>query len=227
MIILTGASGGIGKEIISHLLKIDCVVGIYNKSVPKSQKNKKMIYEELNLEDSTNIKSFIRKWYDKLTKVTIIHFAASNIDGLAANYEESDWDHVMGVNLRGNFLLTQALIPHMIQERWGRIIHISSVVGMCGPPGTIAYSTSKTGLIGMSGVLAKEYARFNITSNILVLGYFEVGLINTLQAEKKKQIMNQIPSKTLGKVSNIVNAIDFLMKSEYVNGATINIDGGL
>jgi len=227
MIILTGASGGIGKEIIGHLLGIDHVIGIYNTSVPTTSNSRSVSYEKLDIEDHASIKSFVRKWKVKLKRVTLVHFAALNIDGLLANYDESDWDRVMDVNLKGNFLLNQALIPHMIHEKWGRIIHISSVVGVHGNPGTVAYSTSKAGLVGMSRVLAKEYGRFNITSNILVLGYFEAGLIDTLNDHLKEKVINQIPSKTLGKISNIANAIDFLIKSEYVNGAVINIDGGL
>jgi NAD(P)-dependent dehydrogenase (short-subunit alcohol dehydrogenase family) len=227
VIILTGASGGIGKEILQYLLEFDQVIGIYNKTKPKVLTNKGLIYEQLNLESAADIKSFVDKWKDKLSKLTLVHFAASSIDSLAANYSEIDWDQVMNINLKGNFLLTQALLPLMISKRWGRIIHISSVVGMQGRAGTVAYSTSKSGLMGLSRVLAKEYARFNITSNVLVLGYFEVGLIDSLKDETKNGILNQIPSKSFGKVSNITNAIKFLINSEYVNGATINIDGGI
>lgn len=227
MIIFTGASGGIGRDVIKYLLKIDSVIGIYNTSAPRSPSNKKLTYEKLNIENPTDIKSFVDRLALKLSSVTIVHFAALSIDGLTASYSEADWDRVMGVNLRGAFLLTRAFLPVMIQERWGRIIHISSVVGMQGRSGTIAYAASKSGLIGMSRVLAKEYARFNITSNVLVLGYFEKGLINTLQDDLRRKILEHIPSKQFGQVSNIANAIDFLIKSEYVNGAVINIDGGL
>lgn len=227
MIILTGASGGIGQQILNPLLDIDQVIGIYNTSLPSAPSDSRLVYEHLNLGYSEQIKSFVKKWEAKLSKVTLIHSAVLNIDGLAANYTESDWDRMMEVNLKGNFLLTQALLPQMIREQWGRIIHVSSLVGMLGTPSTIAYSTAKTGLIGMSRVLAKEYARFNVTSNVLVLGYFETGLFNKLRDDLKKEVLNQIPSKTFGKVSNIVNAIKFLINSEYVNGSTINIDGGI
>lgn len=227
MIVITGVSGGIGKEIIDELSIIDHIIGLYNTTLPSSSSNKNIEYEKLNLEDSDGIKSFIRKWESKLLRVIIIHCAALSIDGLAATYPESDWDRVMGVNLKGGFFLTKALLPLMMAERWGRIIYISSVVGRQGDPGTIAYSTTKTGLIGMSRVLAQEYARFNITSNVLSLGYFEVGLIKTLSEDKKNEILKQIPSKKFGKVSNIVNAVKFLIESEYVNASVINIDGGI
>lgn len=227
MIILTGVSGGIGREILPYLLEIDQVIGIYNKTEPQALINKELIYEHLNIESSVEINSFVDKWRSKLSKVTLIHFAAVKIDGLFANYVEADWDHVMGVNLKGNFLLTKALLSKMIQERWGRIIHISSRGAVQGDVGTIAYSTSKIGLLGMSKVLAKEYARFNITSNVLILGHFEIGLYNRLSDDLKKTLLNQTPSKTLGKASDIVHAVKFLINSQYVNGAEINIDGGI
>lgn len=227
MIILTGASGGIGKELISHLCELDDVIGLYNTSLPDCFNDSKLIYEKLNIENPLEVKKFVSKWESKLSKITLIHCAAAKVDGLAAHYEVSDWDHVMSVNLRGNFLLTQALLPYMIDNRWGRIIHMSSHGGMDGAAGTIAYSTSKTGLIGMSRVLGKEYARFQITSNVLVLGTFETGMFLQLSDEYKNKIRNQIPSKTFGNVTNIAAAVDFLIKAEYVNASVINIDGAM
>jgi len=227
MIILTGSTCGIGKEIVNYLSEMDSVIGIYNRSLPTSPQSDKLTYEKLNIENREDISDFVKRCKQRLSRITLIHCAAAKIDEIAANYKKSDWDHVMEVNLSGNFLLTQAMLAYMIKERWGRIIHISSRGGIDGTPGTIAYSTTKTGLIGMSRVLAKEYARFNITSNVLVLGTFETGMFLKLRDEIRKKILNQIPSKAFGKVSNIANAIEFLIKSEYVNGSSINIDGGV
>ena len=133
----------------------------------------------------------------------------------------------MGVNLKGSFLLTKAFLPYMIENKWGRIVQISSVGGLQGALGTLAYSTSKSGLLGMSRVLAKEYARFGITSNVLVLGHFKGGMFDVLTDEVKGELLKQIPTKTLGDVSSVANAIEFLIKSKYVTGSTINIDGGI
>ena len=133
----------------------------------------------------------------------------------------------MDVNLRGNFLITRELLIPMINEKWGRIIHLSSIAGVRGMQGTLAYSTAKTGLQGMSRVLAREYARFNITSNVLVLGYFNIGLIETLSEKVRSSIINEIPSKKLGHPSNIVHAIEYLIKSEYTSGSVVNIDGAI
>jgi len=227
MIILTGSTGGIGKELIGHLSKIDDVIGVYNRSSVKDLPGRKISYEKLDIEDPEDIGLFAQKMKGKLSRLTLVHSAVLNIDGLLAKYKESDWDKVMRVNLKGNFLLTRALLPQMIQEKWGRIIHISSVVGMSGRVGTVAYSASKTALIGMSRVLASEYGRFNITSNVLNLGYFESGLADHLSADVKKEVLSRLPLKSFGKIRDISNAVEFIIKSEYVNGSVITIDGAL
>ena len=227
MIILTGSTGGIGRELTGHLSKIDKVIGVYNKSSVEIAQNGDVSYEKLDIENVDDIKSFAEKRKCDSSRLTLIHSAVCNIDGLFATYKEMDWDKVMRINLKGDFLLTQALLPQMIQEKWGRIIHISSVVGMKGRIGTVAYSASKTALLGISGVLASEYGRFNITSNILNLGYFESGLADTLSADVKKEILNRIPSRSFGKIPDIAHAVDFLIKSGYVSGSVLTIDGAL
>lgn len=227
MIILTGASGGIGKEIIKNLGSLDQVLGLYNSTKPPASKDKNIKYQKINLANTKAVKEFVKKNKRRLSQITLIHCAALKIDGLAANYKEADWDKMMQVNLKANFLLTQGLLPIMIEERWGRIIHISSVGAVQGDLGTLAYSTVKSGLIGMSRVLAKEYARFNITSNIIALGNFKTGLFNRLKEAEKKKILERVPCCACGDCKDISNAIDFLIKSEYVNGSVINIDGGI
>jgi len=227
MIILTGASGGIGQDLIEHLSNIDDVVGVYNKTVPESILGKKITYEHLDIENLKDIETFAKKWGQKSSNITIVSAAGLKIDGLAASYSKEDWDKVMNVNLKGSFFFIKAFLPFMIESKWGRIVHFSSTGGLDGSYGTITYSISKSGLLGMSRVLAKEYARFNVTSNVLVLGHFKSGMYDALSDEVKKELLDQVPSKALGDISNISNAIDFLIKSQYVTGTTINIDGGI
>jgi 3-oxoacyl-[acyl-carrier protein] reductase len=227
MIILTGASGGIGQAILPSLAALDNVIAIYYSKEPDIRGLKGVSTYQLDLTSEHQVGDFVTSIKCNLSKVTLVHAAALSRDGLAAKFSTDDWDQVVNVNLRGNFLLSRAMLIPMIEEKWGRIIHLSSVSGMKGVPGTLAYSTSKTGLLGMSRVLANEYARFGITSNVLVPGYFNTGLIETLTEKVRKKIMESIPSGKLGDPKNIVNAIEFLMKSEYVNGSTINIDGGI
>jgi 3-oxoacyl-[acyl-carrier protein] reductase len=227
MIVLTGSSGGIGREILQYLAGIDDVIALYNSHKPSISNSEKIIYEKLDITKPPQVDLFIEKWKHKLKNITIIHLAAVKIDGLALGYEISDWDAVMNVNLRGNFILTKAILPLMIKEGWGRVIHISSRGGISGDIGTISYSSSKSALVGMSAVLSKEYAKFNITSNILVLGTFNTGLFNELPNKQKSSILSKIPSKKFGSISDIFNAINFIIKSDYVTSSIINIDGGI
>ena len=226
MIIVTGASGGVGGGIIKSLGEIDDVIGIYNSTHPEAAASDRIKFHKLNIENPIDVDRFVKRHRTLLSNITLVHCAAMNVDGLAAQLTLQDWDSVMGANLRANFILTQALLPQMIADKWGRIIHISSRRGFDGAPGTIAYSTSKTGLIGMSNVLAQEYARFNISSNVLVLGIFETGLFLELSETEKKKILGKIPSKKPGDPIDISHAIRFIINSGYVNASTINIDGG-
>jgi 3-oxoacyl-[acyl-carrier protein] reductase len=228
MIILTGASGGIGRAILPSLAVLDDVVAIYNKNLPDISGIAGVIPYRLDLTSERDVTDFVESMKDQLKNITLIHAAAlARQERLAAQFKTEDWDQVMEVNLRGNFFLTRALLMPMIKEKWGRIIHFSSAAGMHVAPGTLAYSTSKTALLGMSRVFATEYARFGITSNVLVNGYFNTGMYHALSEKAQKKLIDSIPSRRLGDPSNIVNAVEFLMKSEYVNGSTIHIDGGI
>ena len=228
MIILTGASGGIGMSILPALASLDEVIAIYNTNPPDISGLIGVTPYQLDLKFENAVADFVDLKKEQLNKITLIHAAAlARQDRLAAQFKTDDWDQVMEVNLRGNFFLTRALLMPMMKEKWGRIIHFSSAAGMHVAPGTLAYSTSKTALLGMSRVFATEYARFGITSNVLINGYFNTGMYQALSNKAQQKLIDSIPSRCLGNPINIVNAVEFLMKSDYVNGSTINIDGGI
>jgi 3-oxoacyl-[acyl-carrier protein] reductase len=227
MIIVTGVSGGIGHLLVDQLLDLDHVIGVYNKTEPPTSTQSKLHYEQVDIQDTQSIKEFLNKVGCSLGKVTLINLAGVKIDGLAASLKENDWDNVLNVNLKGGFLLTQALLPYMITEKWGRIVHFASLGALQGDVGTIAYSASKAGILGMSRVFAKEYGRFNITSNVINLGYFNVGMFEKLSEDVKRSVLTRIPIGRFGDVCNIANAVRFFIESDYVNGAVINIDGGI
>ena len=228
MIILTGASGGIGRAILPSLAMLDDVIAIYHTKSSDIGSIDGVTPYQMDLTSEQDIADFVIAMQDKLEKITLVHAAAlARWDKLAVQFRTSDWDEVMDVNLRGNFLLTRALLMTMIKQNWGRVIHISSVAGIRGIPGTLAYSTTKSGVLGMSRVIANEYARFGITSNVLLAGYFNTGLIETLSEKVRKKILESIPSGQLGDPINIFNAVKFLIESDYVNGSAINIDGGI
>jgi 3-oxoacyl-[acyl-carrier protein] reductase len=228
MIILTGASGGIGNAILPMLAELDDVIAIYHSKYPDIKGLDGVSAYQMDITNENEVERFVGIMKSKLTKITLIHSAAlARQESLAIQYKTEDWDDVMNINLRGNFLLTRALLLPMMSEKWGRIIHFSSAAGTHVAPGTLAYSTSKTALLGMSKVIAIEYAKFGVTSNILVNGYFDTGMYRNLSEQIRKKLLDSIPSGKLGDLKNIVNAVEFIIKSDFVNGSAINIDGGL
>jgi 3-oxoacyl-[acyl-carrier protein] reductase len=227
VIILTGASGGLGRAILPLLASLDTVVALYHTNPPEVAADTGITSRQLDLSSEEAVKAFCSDLKPKLKRVALLHAAALSRDALAAQLDTKVWDRILDVNLRGNFLLTRELLMVMIQQHWGRIIHFSSVAGLTGMRGTLAYSATKTGLLGMSRVLAREYARFGITSNVITLGYFDTGLIDTVSVKVKKKVLEDIPSGKLGKPGNIVHAVEFLIKSDYTNGSVLRIDGGI
>ena len=224
-VIFSGASSPLGLQVIKDLSSEHSFLGLYNKN--------KIIYDVKNIDwlkvdftsdfDEKKIISHIKN--EKF--LVLVCFAASAVDSLIVNTEYNDWKKVHEINAHSNFQLSKILLPKMIENRWGRIIHISSTRALNGDIGIGAYSSSKSALIGLSKTISKEYGRKNITSNVLSLGYFSSKLWDDLDSKIKNKLLSQVPSKKLGSYANISNAIDFLIKSDYVNGATINIDGGI
>ena len=228
MIIVSGASGGIGRVVVDQLRKLDSIIAIYNSSdlINKDYDNVKWV--QANLLKNSNIDKIVNELKDAADEnITFVNMSSIKKDGLLVNYDLAEWNDEISLNITSVFYFTKMLLPLMIEKRWGRFIFITSTGGMRGDIGTVSYSTSKTALIGFSKVISKEYARFNITSNILSLGTFDTGMFHKINDNKKKEILKSIPSKKVGNISNIVNAVEFINKSDYVNGSIISIDGGM
>ena len=226
MIILTGASGGLGSYLVEHLGNDFEIIGTYNTHKP-SQTDKVVSYHQVDITDSSNIERFVASVSDKLQRIVLINMAGISIDGMGHKMSDDTWNQVVDINLKGTFQMCRALLPFMRKQKWGRIINISSVVGQLGVLGTIAYSASKSGLFGLTRTLAMENALKNVTVNTLALGYFNIGMINVITPEIQEIIKANIPMKRLGDPRDIELAIRFLIESDYVTGGTININGGL
>ena len=153
--------------------------------------------------------------------------STKKIDSLLVSHDLNLWDESISINLTSPFYFAKLLIPLMIKNKWGRFMFVTSTGGMRGDIGTVSYSASKAGLLGLSRVICKEYSKFNITSNVISLGTFDTGLFHNLSEKKRKEILETIPSKSTGNIDNVVNVVDFIVKSDYVNGSIINIDGGM
>lgn len=225
MIILTGASSGLGQEIIKDLSKIDFVYAIYNKNKPKISNIRNIKLVKLNLTDEKKIIKFVNGL--KESNIVLIHLAAYYKELILANMSVADYDNHYQINQRAIFVLNKYVIPKMIYNKWGRIIMFSSPAAEKGHPGTSAYSATKSSLIGLSKVISNEYARFNITSNVVVVGYFDFGIYKSLTEVTKIKLIESIPSKKLGDIKSLVNAINFIIQSDFVNGSVINVDGGV
>jgi len=227
LIILAGSSGGLGQSLIKILSEKYQVIGTYKSSQESTLYNydsDKLSYQKLDLTNENDILKFIKNNKKILNNITVIFMTGISNDELLINHDIDTWKNVIDTNLTSNFILTKAILPLMIKQKWGRLIHISSIRSSIG---TASYSASKSGLSGLSSVIAKEYAKFNITSNILTLGAFKVGLYESLNDRLKDEMLNAIPSKKLGDAEDICNAVDFLINSKFVNGSKIVIDGGV
>ena len=143
--------------------------------------------------------------------------------------EEEDWDKVLDVNLKSVYNTSQVLIRPMMKQRSGRIINISSVIGLMGNPGQVNYAASKAGMIGMTKSLAKEVASRGITINCIAPGFIDTDMTNELSHEQKEAILKQVPMGRLGNTREIANAALFLASSDadYITGQVITVDGGM
>ena len=141
--------------------------------------------------------------------------------------DSDKWEDVIDSNLIGVQRVLRQIIPLMRKRRFGRIILFSSVVPQMGVMGTSAYAASKSALWGLAKAVAKENASYGITINTLNLGYFDIGMIEDVPDNVLEKIIEEIPMKMLGDPGNIYNAVDFLLKSDYITGSCVDINGGL
>lgn len=229
MILLIGASSGIGLELIKELVKYDDVIATYNKKKIdiKIKTKKKLFIKQLDISSEKKIKKFIEDNSKILKKVTFINLATISADKLITDLSFKDIKQTFEINSFSNILFTKYLIKKMISNNFGRFIFFNSTRASRGDVGISLYSSSKSILKPFSKCISKEFGRFNITSNVISLGYFNSPLLNNIDKKIRDKLINQIPSKKIGKIKNISNIIKSIIKSDYINAAEIKIDGGL
>ena len=225
LILFFGSSGGIGQELNKILIKKYKVISFYNKT--KISKKNKLIEKKINLLSNKDINKISKIINLNNYKIIILNFASIKIDKLSLYVEEKDYKKTMEVNVNSFLKIINKVIPYMMKNNWGRVINVSSTGGILGDKGTILYSMSKNATLSMMRVMSKEYGKFNITFNTLKLGNFNLGLFKKLNKDFRKKLLDKVPSKKTGNIKDILFAIDFLIKTDYVNGSSINIDGGL
>jgi 3-oxoacyl-[acyl-carrier protein] reductase len=159
----------------------------------------------------------------------LVNNAGITRDRLLLRMTPKEWDEVISVNLRGSFLCTKTVLPHMVRQRRGRIVSISSVVGTSGNPGQANYAASKAGIIGFTKAMAREVASRNITVNALAPGYITTAMVEQLSEEVRKAVLGRIPMSRFGAPEDVAEAVVFLCGdgAGYITGQVLGIDGGL
>jgi NAD(P)-dependent dehydrogenase (short-subunit alcohol dehydrogenase family) len=228
MILITGASRGIGKYLFDIFHETgELVYGTYynTKPAPAYLSN----FSRVDISDYYDVENWIKsiRDKDKLNNIVLINCAGSNYNSFAHKSDPESWYNVIKTNLLGTYNVIRLVLPLMREDNYGRIINFSSVVAQIGAPGASAYAASKAGLWGLSKCLAVENARKGITINSLNLGYFDSGMINEVPVEYQNILKSRIPTGRFGESKNIYNAVLFLIQSDYVNGTSIDINGGL
>ena len=233
--LITGASGGIGSAIAKNLSQQGAHVILHGTRAGR--------LEELASEIGTNVSVVTANLSDReavgglvseAAKATgaidiLVNNAGITRDNLFMRMKDEEWDDVLEVNLTSSMLLCRSAIRAMMKSRWGRIISISSIVGVTGNPGQTNYAASKAGMIGFSKSLAAEVASRGITVNVVAPGFIETPMTDELTDEQKQKLLGNVPAGRLGSSQEVAAAVSFLASEEaaYMTGATLHVNGGM
>lgn len=237
--VVTGASRGIGRAIAVKLASLGATVIInYNGSVEKAKEVKSEIEScggkaevyQCDVSDFEACKTFLDhviKEYGRLD--ILVNNAGITKDGLLMRMSEQDFDDVIRINLKGAFNCIRFASRQMMKQRSGRIVTLSSVVGVAGNVGQANYAASKAGVIGLTKATAKELASRHITVNAVAPGFIQTDMTEVLPEKMKEQIASQIPFGTFGAPKDVANAVAFLVSDEagYITGQVLHVDGGM
>jgi len=237
--LITGATRGIGKQIAITLAKQGYNIALNYRKENEELENTKKEIEEIgvqvlavkgdvaNFEDCEN---FVKQVIERFGQIDVlVNNAGITKDMLLMRMKKEDFEQVIDTNLVGTFNVTKNVVPYMMKARSGRIINISSVVGISGNAGQTNYSASKAGIIGFTKSLAKEIASRNILVNAVAPGFIETNMTDVLKDDVKQEIAKNIPLKRMGTTQDVANVVKFLASddSSYITGQVINVDGGM
>lgn len=235
--IVTGASQGIGETIAVEMAKsganVFCLArnknaldSTINKIISNGDKASAYSCDISDNEQFNNIVTDIFKEYGSID--ILVNNAGITNDTLLMRMSDDQWDSVLNINLKGSFTCTRSVIKYMMKKKSGRIINITSIVGLTGNAGQANYAASKAGLIGMTKSIAKEVASRGITANCVAPGWIQTAMTGHLSEDVKNKFLSQIPTGKIGYPKDIANTVIFLAskEAEYITGQTITVDGG-
>ena len=237
--LITGGTRGIGKQIALTFAKEGYDIAINYRTENDDLKNTKREIEANNVKcfsvqgDVTKFEDcekFVKQIIEEFGKIDVlVNNAGITKDMLLMRMKKEDFEQVIDTNLVGTFNVTKNVVPYMMKARSGRIINISSVVGISGNAGQTNYSASKAGIIGFTKSLAKEIASRNILVNAVAPGFIETNMTDVLKDDVKQEIAKNIPLKRMGTTQDVANVVKFLASddSSYITGQVINVDGGM
>ena len=233
--LVTGASGGIGSKIVAALHGQGAKVILHGTRADRLASLQENFSERAYcLPADLSDRKAVMKIMETATELAgpvdiLVNNAGITRDSLFMRMKDEDWDDVLAINMTSSMLLCRSAIRSMMKARWGRIISISSIVGVTGNPGQTNYAASKAGMIGFSKSLAAEVASRGITVNVIAPGFIETPMTDVLSDEQKSALLSNVPSGRLGQGSEIAAAVVYLASQEadYVTGATLHVNGGM
>ena len=235
--IVTGASRGIGRAIAKKLASLGAnIVLNYRSNDEEALKVKEELLSygvdvflyKCDISDFNAVEEMIKASKEKFGKVDImINNAGITKDTLLLRMKEEDFDKVIEVNLKGVFNCLKAITPVMIRQKCGKIVNLSSVVGLVGNAGQVNYAASKAGLIGFTKSVAREVAARGVRVNAIAPGFIESDMTDAIPEKMKDAMIAQVPMKRIGQAEEVAEVAAFLASQEYLTGQTIAIDGGM
>ena len=233
--LVTGGTRGIGRAIAATLAECGARVAVVGRDQPRAEAAAAEIGQgargfACDIADTAQVNALIEAVEKSFGSLDIlVNNAGLTRDNILLRLKDDDWNAVIDANLRGAFATIRAATRGMMKRRWGRIINISSVVGLIGNKGQANYAASKAGLIGLTKSVAKEFASRNILANVIAPGFIETDMTAAMTPEARTTMSAQIPLERLGTPQDVANAVAFLAseQSAYITGQVLVIDGGL
>ena len=238
-VLVTGSSRGLGKAMALEFARRDCQVAVhYSSSADLAEKVVQEIVDfgskahlfQANIANAESCTELIKKVQSDFGVIDVlVNNAGITKDGLAIRMKGEDWQEVINTNLSSAFHLSKTVLRGMVSKKWGRIINITSVVGLIGNVGQANYVSAKAGLIGLTKALAREYASKGITVNAVAPGFIESDMTANLQTDLKNSYLERIPTKRFGQPEEVAKVVAFLASNDatYINGQTLAVDGGM